>query len=183
MVFMFPVLSSWQPADYLNRYAKYQPYGAGAADIIQMGATVATVVCPLGPRIHSFVGRVDSSALPPDGLLPDVNATVDSLIQLFEDKTIKPNGLASLVGAHTTSQQRFFEPQKAFNPQDTTPGVWDVLFYGQTLNKNTPQRVVKFPSDLGLASHPRSKDLWQAFTDPKTGQAHWNDVREYAIQF
>jgi hypothetical protein len=141
-----------------------------------MGATVATVVCPLGPRIRSFVGRQDSTQLPPDGLLPDVNATVESLLQLFEDKTIKPNGLAALVGAHTTSQQRFFEPAKAFDPQDSTPGVWDVLFYGQTLNSNAPQRVVKFPSDEVLSEHPRIKDEWQAFTDPKTGQAHWNDV-------
>ena len=103
-------------------------------------------------------------------------------MQLFEDKTIKPNGLAALVGAHTTSQQRFFEPQKAFDPQDSTPGVWDVLFYGQTLNKSVPPRVVKFPSDIGLSTHPRSKDEWQAFTDPKTGQAHWNDVRDHTIR-
>jgi hypothetical protein len=141
-----------------------------------MGATVATVVCPLGPRIRSFVGRQDSDQLPPEGLLPDVNATVDSLIQLFEDKTIKPHGLAALVGAHTTSQQRFFQPTKAFDPQDSTPGVWDVLFYGQTLNNQAPQRVVKFTSDITLSTHPRVRDEWQAFTDPKTGQEHWNDV-------
>lgn len=141
-----------------------------------MGATVATVVCPLGPRIRSFVGRQDSDQLPPEGLLPDVNATVDSLIQLFEDKTIRPHGLAALVGAHTTSQQRFFQPTKAFDPQDSTPGVWDVLFYGQTLNNQAPQRVVKFTSDITLSTHPRVRDEWQAFTDPKTGQEHWNDV-------
>jgi hypothetical protein len=145
-----------------------------------MGATVATVVCPLGPRIRSFVGRADSNQLPPDGLLPEVNATVDDLIQLFEDKTIKPNGLAALVGAHTTSQQRFFIPKEAFDPQDSTPGVWDVLFYGETLNKNAPPRVVKFPSDLGLSTHPRTQAEWNAFTDAKTGQAHWNDVRNYS---
>jgi hypothetical protein len=165
-----------QLANRIVRYKKYQPYGAGAADLIQMGATVATVVCPLGPRIRTFVGRADSFDVPPDGLLPDVNATVDSLIQLFEDKTIKPNGLAALVGAHTTSQQRFFEPAKAFDPQDSTPGVWDNLFYSQTVQNNPPQRVVKFTSDEVLSTHPRIKDEWKAFTDPSTGQAHWNDV-------
>jgi catalase (peroxidase I) len=81
-------------------YGKYQPYGAGAADIIQMGANVATVVCPLGPRTRSFVGRKDNALLPPDGLLPDVKASADSLIQLFEDKTIKPHGLVTLVGKY-----------------------------------------------------------------------------------
>ena len=72
------------------------------ADLIQMGATVATVTCPLGPRIRSFVGRKDNPIPSMDGLLPDVTASADSLIQLFEDKTIKPHGLAALVGAHTT---------------------------------------------------------------------------------
>jgi hypothetical protein len=148
-----------------------------------MGATVATVVCPLGPRIRSFVGRKDNAQLPPDGLLPNVNASADSLLQLFEDKTIKPHGLVALVGAHTTSQQRFFEPQKAFDPQDSTPGVWDVLFYNQTLNKVTPPRVVKFPSDVKFSTHPQCADEWDAFTDPKTGQQHWNDVSSCRHEF
>lgn len=47
------------------RYQKYQPYGAEAADLIQMGVTVATVICPLRPRIRSFVGREDSDQLHP----------------------------------------------------------------------------------------------------------------------
>jgi hypothetical protein len=89
-----------------------------------MGANVATVVCPLGPRIRSFVGRADSYQLPPEGLLPEVNDTADNLIKLFEEKTIKPNGLVALLGAHTTSQQRFFKPSQAFDPQDSTPGTW-----------------------------------------------------------
>jgi hypothetical protein len=62
-----------------------------------MGANVATVVCPEGPRVRSFIGRVDSDAMPPDGLLPDVNAEADALIKLFEDKTIRAHGLVALV--------------------------------------------------------------------------------------
>jgi hypothetical protein len=140
-----------------------------------MGATVATVVCPLGPRIRSFVGRKDNAVLPPDGLLPDVNDSAENLINLFIDKTIKPHGLAALVGAHTTSQQRFFIPQRALDPQDSTPGVWDVLFYGQTLNPNAPRRVLKFPSDVKLSTNPRIADEWKQFAGPG-GQDHWNDV-------
>jgi hypothetical protein len=143
------------------------------ADLIQMGATVATVACPLGPRIRSFVGRKDSPMQATDGLLPDVNAPADSLIQLFEDKTIKPHGLAALVGAHTTSQQRFFQPQRALDPQDSSPGVWDVLFYGQTLDPNPPKRVLKFPSDIVLSTHPRIASEWKDFA---ASQDHWNDV-------
>jgi hypothetical protein len=145
-----------------------------------MGATVATVVCPLGPRVRSFVGRKDNAMLPPDGLLPDVNDPADKLINLFLDKTIKPHGLAALVGAHTTSQQRFFKPQRALDPQDSTPGVWDVLFYPQTLQANPPRRVLKFPSDVVLSTHSRIADEWKQFAGPG-GQEHWNDVSIEAL--
>ncbi|KAF2673131.1 heme peroxidase [Microthyrium microscopicum] len=162
-------------------YNKYSPYGAGAADLIQLGATTATVVCPLGPRIRTFIGRQDNAKLPPDGLLPDVNAPADQLIQLFMDKTIMPNGLTALVGAHTTSQQRFFDPKRALDPQDLSPGVWDVLFYPQTLNPRAPKRVLKFPADVKFSTHPRMAEEWKEFADPKTGQEHWNSdfAREY----
>ena len=141
-----------------------------------MGANVATVVCPLGPRVRSFVGRIDDSRMPPDGLLPDANADADSLLRLFEDKTIKPHGLVTLVGAHTTSQQRFFKPERAFDPQDTTPGVWDVLLYAQTLTGQTPERVLRFPSDVKFSRHPKCVQRWVDFADPGSGQQRWNDV-------
>lgn len=145
------------------------------ADIIQMEGTVATVVCPLGPRIRSFVGRKDSATPAQDGLMPEPTHSADFLIRLFEDKTIKPHGLAALVGAHTTSQQRFFRPERALDPQDSTPGVWDVLFYPQTTDPNAPRRVLKFPSDVALSQHPRVRNEWREFSDPRDGQEHWND--------
>lgn len=66
------------------------------------------------------VGRKDNPTAAIENLLPDVNADADSLIKLFEDKTIKPHGLVALVGAHTTSQQRFFNPERALDPQDVS---------------------------------------------------------------
>ena len=156
--------------------AKYKDNGVGAADLVQLGANVATVVCPLGPRVRTFIGRKDDSRLPPPNLLQDVNADADSLIALFENKTIRANGLVALVGAHTTSQQRFFDPSRALDPQDSTPGTWDVLFYNHTLDPNAPKRVLNFPSDVKLSTHPRTTEEWKAFTDPQSGQAHWGDV-------
>jgi hypothetical protein len=98
--------------------------GVSVADVIQFGATMAVVVCPLGPRIRSFVGRKDSSKAAPDGLLPGVNDGADKLIKLFEDKTIHAHDLVALLGAHSTSQQFFVDKTKFAFPQDTTPGVW-----------------------------------------------------------
>jgi hypothetical protein len=131
--------------------------------------------------VRTFVGRHDVAMLPPPNLLPSATASADSLIQLFEAKTIRANGLIALVGAHTTSQQRFFNTSRALDPQDSTPGEWDVLFYNQTIDKNAPKRILKFPSDVNLSQDSRVKPLWVAFTDPTMGQAHWNDnyAKEY----
>ncbi|KAH6716544.1 peroxidase [Leptodontidium sp. MPI-SDFR-AT-0119] len=160
-------------------YNTYKKYGVGMADLIQMGANVATVVCPLGPRVRTFVGRKDSSTPNANNLLPPVTGSADFLIELFENKTIKAHGLAALVGAHTTSQQHFVDPSRALDPQDSTPGVWDVKFYGQTTG-TAPKRVFKFPSDVALAAHPKISDEWAEFAGAG-GQEHWDE--DYAKEY
>ncbi|EFQ34364.1 peroxidase [Colletotrichum graminicola M1.001] len=160
-------------------YNQYKKYGIGMADLVQFSANVATVVCPLGPRIRTYIGRKDSAAPCPNDLLPPVTGSADFLIQLFENKTIKAHGLTALIGAHTTSQQRFVDPNRAGDPQDSTPGVWDVKFYKETLG-SAPARVFKFASDVVLAKDPRISAEFQAFAGPG-GQSHWNEdyAREY----
>ncbi|KAK0734539.1 ligninase H2 [Lasiosphaeria miniovina] len=158
---------------------KWGRYGVSVADLIQMAANVATVVCPLGPRVFSFVGRRDSYHAAPDGLLPSPFGKADELIQLFRDKTIQPRGLAALLGAHSTSRQRFVDEARAGASQDSTPGVWDTLYYKQTLG-HAPPNVFRFPSDINLSQDPRIFPEFQAFAGPG-GQEHWDDdyAREY----
>lgn len=155
-------------------YKKYSPYGVSMADLIQMGANVATVVCPLGPRIRSFVGRKDNSRAGPTGLLPGHTDSADSLIKLFAAKTIDAHDLVALVGAHTTSQQHFVNTSREGDPQDSTPGVWDVNFFPETTGSAAP-RVLKFASDINLSKDPRSAGEWKEFSNPSGGQDHWND--------
>jgi hypothetical protein len=112
---------------------KYSSFGVGAADLVQFMHNVAVVTCPLGPRQITFVGRDSSDADAPTGLLPDARSPVTDLLQLFLDKTIGTIDLISLIGAHTTGTQRFFDPANA-GPFDTTDGVWDVAFYSEALN-------------------------------------------------
>jgi hypothetical protein len=151
------------------------------ADMIQWSATVATVVCPLGPRVRSFVGRKDSNVQNPR-LLPDPNQPADFLIELFENKTIRPHGLTALVGSHTTSQQFIVNTSRAGDPQDSTPGVWDVLFYGETQGSiHAPKRVFMLNSDVALSHHPKTQTEWQEFAGPG-GQEHWNEVRALIIK-
>lgn len=142
---------------------KYQPYGIGAADLVQWMANVGTVSCPLGPRILSFVGR-DDSANDPTGLLPDVNSDADTLLQLFADKTFIPNDLAALVGAHSASNQFFVDPALSGEPQDTTPGVWDILYYSEILSNASFPNVFKFQSDINLANAPQTNPSFNIFS-------------------
>ncbi|CBX90628.1 similar to ligninase H2 precursor [Plenodomus lingam JN3] len=155
-------------------YNKYNQHGMSMADIIQFGANVATVVCPLGPRVRSFVGRKDNSNAGPTGLLPGEKDSADTLLKLFAAKTIDAHDLVALVGAHTTSQQHFVDTTRDGDPQDTTPGVWDIAFYPQT-TANPPVRVLKFQSDINLSKDSRTKGEWAEFSDRNLGQSHWNE--------
>lgn len=154
-------------------YTEYRSYGVSMADLIQVGAAVATVSCPLGPRSRVFVGRNDSNTPAPSGRLPSVDADAKSLVELFADKTIGVSELVALVGAHTASVQRFVDPLRLGSPQDSTPGTWDVLFYNQMISANPPADVFQFPSDLALSRYSAARESWQTFAN---GQAVWNDV-------
>lgn len=124
--------------------------------------------------MRSFIGRRDSHRPAPENLLPGEKDSADKLISLFSNKTISAGQLVALVGAHTTSQQFFVDPRRAGDPQDSTPGVWDTAFYGQT-SGNAPRRVFKFQSDVNLSKDPRTRGVWNAFKGP-AGQAPWNGV-------
>lgn len=149
------------------------------ADLIQFGAVLAVASCPLGPRIRTFVGRADNASAAPPGLLPPVAGSADLLVELFRNKTIAPHGLAALVGAHTTSQQFFVDESRAGDPQDSTPGVWDVLFYRQALGGEgveVPPRVFMFDSDVVLGRDSRTGPEMALFGFASDGQADWNEV-------
>ncbi|KAL8282816.1 hypothetical protein RB597_010180 [Gaeumannomyces tritici] len=127
-------------------FNQFRADGIGMADLVQFGAAHATVTCPLGPRVRFFIGRKDSNQAAPDGLLPPVDASADFNIRLFQDKTMQPNGLAALIGAHTTSRQRLVDPSRADDPQDSTPGTWDTLYYRQTVAAAADQDVAEIDS-------------------------------------
>ncbi|KAM4055723.1 peroxidase domain-containing protein [Hirsutella rhossiliensis] len=154
-------------------FNQYKAFNITMADLIQMGANVGTVACPLGPRVRSFVGRKDSSTPSPQGNIPSPFDGADKLISLFADKTINADGLVALVGAHSTAQQRFVDPKRAGDPLDTTPGVWDTNFYGEVLEPKAPKRVFKFQSDIALSNDSRTSGTWKAFVGTG-GQGPWD---------
>jgi len=117
----------------------------------------------------------DATKAAPDGLLPSVSSDANTLFDLFHDKTISPHDLTALVGAHSTSQQFTTSPNfiKDFGkPQDTTPGIWDVSFYNETIQPSPLPKTFRFASDSVIAKDPRSSDEWNSFIGD---QKHWNE--------
>ncbi len=158
-------------------YDKWRHHGAGMADLIQMAANVATASCPLGPRVRSFVGRNDSSVPAPEGRLPHVTDGAETLVALFEDKTISLGELIALLGAHSVSTQRFVARDHVGPPQDGTPGVWDVSWFNKTIGENPPPWMLILQSDLALVAHQGAQEVWAAFAKgSKEAQDAWNDV-------
>ncbi|KAK0123891.1 hypothetical protein ONS95_008884 [Cadophora gregata] len=150
-----------------NKWVAVDP-SVTVADVIQFAASVAIVTCPGGPQIKTFVGRKDSTTPAKGSLLPDVFAGADDLYALFQRKGLSASELAALLGAHSTSKQ-FHVPGAPVNAsQDSTPGLWDVKYYAETLSP--PSNVYVFPSDAKLAVHPTVGKEFKAFVG---GQAKW----------
>ncbi|TLD26139.1 heme peroxidase [Venturia nashicola] len=143
-----------------------QKYGVGMADFFQFAAAHAVKSCPLGPTVQVFVGRKDTRQANPEGLIPNPRSPGNALVQLFEEKGISPPELAALIGAHTASKQRVFDPTKAGTPLDSTVGVWDVKFYAQVLQRTAPFIL---PSDAALAKNAETGRAFKAFAASQGG--------------
>ncbi|KAI9147318.1 Versatile peroxidase [Paramyrothecium foliicola] len=155
-------------------YNKWKAYGISMADFIQVSAYVATVTCPLGPRMRLFVGRKDNSAPSPENLMPFTHQSPEELFQLFEDKTLLGEDLVSLLGAHTVARQRFEDPSRSGAFIDSTPGVWDTTFYNETLWSKAPQNIFRFKSDVAIGNHASPAGaLWRQFANRNGGSFGW----------
>ncbi|KAF2500392.1 heme peroxidase [Lophium mytilinum] len=143
-------------------------YGVGMADLIQFAGAVAVEVCPLGPAMPFFAGREDSTTASAQGQLPSVTGSGDQLLNMFKAKGFTATDLAALIGAHTTSKQFFVDKTKVGAAQDTTPNVWDVAYYGQTLAGTAP---FTFESDKNLAAQTEVKKPFKSFVGNQLG---WN---------
>jgi len=152
---------------YLPKVHTEHP-SVGMADLIQFAAAVAFETCPLGPKMPFYSGRQDSTTPSQDGQLPSVHGSGDGLLAMFTAKGFTATDLAALIGAHTASQQFFVDRQRAGAAQDSTPEVWDVAYYGQTLEGTAP---FTFESDKNLANQEEVKGPFKGFVG---NQAGWN---------
>ncbi|KAK0648603.1 heme peroxidase [Cercophora newfieldiana] len=156
-------------------FEQYKQYGVSGADLVQVGANVATVVCPGGPRTLTLVGRPDSDFLPPRGLLPRADQGAPALLDMFNAKGISPAELVALMGAHSVSRQNFVNPAAPNAPQDTTPGDFDNRYFSETSAVHAPGGVVRFASDIALAHDPATSAIWNSF-GARDAQAPWAEA-------
>lgn len=80
----------------------------------------AVALCPGGPHVPTFIGRNDSTTSAPEGGLPDVFDSAANLAALFAKKGFSAEDLAALLGAHSTSTQKFVDPTQFNKSQDST---------------------------------------------------------------
>lgn len=128
----------------------------------------AVATCPSGPLTTTYVGRVDATVAAPDGQLPAANVTGDDALQHFQAQGFSAEDLAALIGAHTASRQFVTDPSDAGASQDTTPGIWDIIYYVQTLARSAP---FSFQSDINLAAQDSVGPWMQKFS---TDKASWD---------
>ncbi|PHH92327.1 hypothetical protein CDD83_7916 [Cordyceps sp. RAO-2017] len=152
-------------------FDKYKRNNVSMADLIQMGANVGAVVCPLGPRVRSFVGRKDSKTAAPEDLIPGPDQSAEQLIAVFARKTFTPQGIVALVGSHSVARQRFIQPNRSGEALDSTVGVWDTNFYGEVLDAKAPTNIFKLQSDVSLSTDPRTKGAWNSFVGAKAQES------------
>ncbi|PVH85811.1 class II peroxidase [Cadophora sp. DSE1049] len=159
-------------------YTKYNSTAnpISVADLLQVAASVATMTCPGGPKVPTFVGRKDSATPNPENRLPDAHGSGDSLFALFQAKGFTANELAALLGAHSASKA-FSQPDIVpGTPQDDSLGIWDVHYYSNTLKPVAG--VASFPGDVNLAQHPV---VGKEFTGFVNAQGKWNSAYANAM--
>ena len=126
---------------------------------------LAIVTCAQGPRIPILVGRTDSCTAAPLNQVPGPNITGDDALQKFQAHGFTAEDLAALIGVHTISQQTSTFPTKFGVAQDTTPDVWDNLYYNETLAGTAP---FSFPSDTNLSNQTQVGPFFTTFGKSKT---------------
>jgi hypothetical protein len=157
-------------------------YGTSVADMIVFAANAATVLCPGGPAVTTYIGRADNTTSAPAGLLPDVNSAAADIVNLFAAKGLSATDLAALLGAHSTATQLFVNTASSNASLDTTPGAWDVVYYQQTYNYATtgqnPSKIFVLPSDQKLATFSSTSQAFQGFINNQGG---WNKAYQSAM--
>lgn len=136
-------------------------YGVGVADTLMFAGSHAVISCPGGPVTTTYVGRVDATGPAPPNELPAANVTAAEAKAHFNAAGFSNQDLAALIGAHTASREFNTDVAKAGTPEDTTPGIWDILYYVELILKIAP---FSFISDTNLLADSQTGPYMKQFS-------------------
>ncbi|KAF1360897.1 ligninase LG6 precursor [Lizonia empirigonia] len=148
-----------------------QKYNTSAADMIQFAAATAISSCPLGPRVQALVGRIDSSEAAPLNSMPGSRDSISSILDKFAAKGFSPDDVVALMGTHSVAVQVNDDPAEAGKSLDSTPSVYDLKFYQETMDGIAPYSL---QSDKGLANNTETEKKWKDFADGDVSA--WNSA-------
>ncbi|CBX91673.1 hypothetical protein LEMA_P071810.1 [Plenodomus lingam JN3] len=137
-------------------------FSVSAADTVQFAAAIAISSCPLGPRVRALVGRRSSDSAAAEGQIPGSRDAVEDILGAFRAKGISAGELVALLGTHSVAQQRFDDPSQAGQPLDSTPWVYDSVFYKETRSGQAPYSL---SSDRRLSNYSETSEAWSTFAD------------------
>ena len=77
----------------------------GAADLVQFAGAVALTNCPGAPQVQFLAGRKDATEPAPEGLIPEPQDSVDSILARFDDAGgMTPFEVIALLASHSVAR-------------------------------------------------------------------------------
>ncbi|KAJ3147434.1 hypothetical protein HDU86_007984 [Geranomyces michiganensis] len=145
----------------------------GAADVTQLSGALATVICDMGPQMPFRVGRYDAVAPNPENRLPNVHDTVDNIVARFLDMDPRLDHImvSALLGAHSTGKQRHTDLERVGFPLDTTPDVWDILYYSEAMQDVQGAGTARLPVDYTFGHDPKTRPVYRFYS---VNEDDWN---------
>jgi len=147
----------------------------GVADMLMFAGSHAVASCPGGPVVQTYIGRTDATVPAPDGQLPQANVSGDDALSHFQARGFSAQDLGALIGAHTASRQFNTDAADAGASQDSTPGIWDLIYFIQTLTKSAP---FTFQSDINLSNQDSVGPFMKQFS---TDKGSWDSAYTAAM--
>lgn len=116
-----------------------------AGDLIQFAGAVGISNCPGAPRLEFLVGRPNATAPAPDGLIPEPQDNVTSILERMNDGGgFTPDELISLLASHSIARSDHVDQTIQAVPFDSTPFDFDTQIFVEVLLKG-----IGFPGTSG----------------------------------
>jgi manganese peroxidase len=109
-----------------------------AGDLIQFAGAVAVGNCPGAPRLEFLAGRPNATAPAIDGLIPEPQDSVDSILARMADGgDFTPDEVIALLASHSVARSDHVVAGSIQVPFDSTPFTFDTQIFVEVLLNGT----------------------------------------------